>query len=81
MFSFLKRANEHPDTQTGLTQKRIILDHLSSGSTLTQLEATHKYGILALSQRIGELKRDGHPIKTDFQKSGNKRWGVYRLIK
>jgi hypothetical protein len=79
MFSFLKRANEHPDQVTGKTQKQMILSHLASGKTLTQLEAIHLYGILALSQRVGELKREGVSIKTDTARSGSKSWAVYRL--
>ena len=47
-----------------LTQKDMILTALKRGETLTVLDALRRFGVYALSQRIGELKRDGHPIKS-----------------
>lgn len=47
-------------------QKEMILAHLRVGLSLTVAEALTKYGIYALSQRVGELKRQGHPITSSL---------------
>lgn len=44
-------------------QKSMILAHLRV-APLTTGEALMKYGIYALSQRCGELRRAGYPIKS-----------------
>ena len=49
-----------------MTQREQILDWLSQGHTLTPVEALHRFGCLALSQRCGELKRLGHPIQAEL---------------
>lgn len=43
-----------------------ILNLLKQGVKLTPLEALRRCGCLSLSQRIGELKRQGWPIKTEL---------------
>lgn len=43
-----------------------ILSLLKQGVKLTPLEALRRCGCLSLSQRIGELKRQGWPIKTEL---------------
>lgn len=47
-------------------QKTMILAHLRLGYPLTVAEALTQYGIYALSQRVGELKRDGYPITSSL---------------
>ena len=49
-----------------MTQAAMILNHLIAGGTLTPLESLNLYGVMALSQRIGELKKQGYPIKRDL---------------
>lgn len=50
-------------------QLNVLLDALVSGMRLTVLTALDKYGIYALSQRIGELEREYHwPIKKEWLK-------------
>ena len=49
-----------------MTQSFQILQHLLSGGSLTPLDSLNLFGVLALSQRIGELKRQGFPIKTEI---------------
>ena len=49
-----------------MTQAAMILNHLIAGGSLTPLESLNLYGVMALSQRIGELKRQGYPIKRDL---------------
>jgi hypothetical protein len=45
------------------TQGYEILMWLQSGKTLTVATALRELGVYALSQRVGELKRAGWPIK------------------
>lgn len=47
------------------TQKEMILNALEAGDRLTVLDALKRFGIFALSQRVTDLKRDGHPIKSE----------------
>jgi len=47
-----------------MNQKTKILTYLKSGRRLTVLKALKLFGVYALSQRVGNLKRDGHPIKS-----------------
>ena len=49
-----------------MTQKEMLLDHFINGGTLTVLESIEKFGVYALSQRCGELRRAGHPIDSDL---------------
>lgn len=45
------------DTQCG-----VLLRAFQRGEMLTVAEALSRYGVYALSQRVGELKRAGWPI-------------------
>lgn len=45
-----------------MTQNDQILRHLKRGHTITQLQAFNQFGCCRLSERIRELKRDGHKI-------------------
>ena len=49
-----------------MSQVAMVLQHLLAGGSLTPLESLNLYGIMALSQRVGELKRQGCPIKTEI---------------
>lgn len=46
------------------TQCEILLQALRNGERLTVAIALERYGVFALSQRCGELKRAGHPIQS-----------------
>lgn len=46
-----------------MTQHQQILGYLKRGGKLTVLKALKMFGVYALSQRIGELRRDGHNIQ------------------
>ena len=60
------------------SQKRAILAHLQEGKDLTQIEALVKFGSFRLGARIYELKRAGHPIRTDMVRTKkNKRVARY----
>lgn len=50
------------------TKKDAIRAALLRGEVLTPLVALNKYRVFALSQRIGELKREGLPIESTFAK-------------
>ena len=43
-----------------------ILMALKQGHRLTPLEALRMFNCLSLSQRVGELKRDGWPIRREM---------------
>lgn len=45
-----------------MTQKDAILAYLTTGASLTVLDALTRFGCYALSQRIGELEREGISI-------------------
>jgi hypothetical protein len=47
-------------------QQEAILRYLQAGKTLTVAEALSELGVYALSQRCGELKRLGWPIKSEM---------------
>lgn len=49
-----------------MDQKKIILDLLKKGETLTGLKALRMAGTMKLSTRIGELERMGHVINKDW---------------
>lgn len=57
-----------------MTQQQRILDYLKTFGDITPLEAIRDLGVLALSQRIGELKRSGVAIVTETAVVVN-RWG------
>ena len=44
------------------TQCEQVLQYLSSGGTLTPLDALRLFGCNRLAARINDLKRDGHEI-------------------
>ena len=58
-----------PKTPTG-PQERAILSYFKSGGSLTVKEAIDRFGVYALSQRCGGLRRLGWPIKSEIIKTG-----------
>lgn len=57
-----------------------ILGWLAAGRTLTPLQALNRFGCLALSQRITQLKGRGHRIQSELVKvRGGKRVARYAL--
>jgi len=50
---------------TDLIQRETVLKHLQEVGPLTPLEARVWYGIGRLAARVRELRRDGHPIRTE----------------
>jgi len=63
-----------------MTQCEMILEHLNSGGTLTVLEAIERFGCYACSQRCGELRRAGYPVKSELVELPNgKRVAQYSM--
>jgi biotin operon repressor len=63
-----------------MTQCSQILQALQSGERLTVATALSRFGVYALSQRVGELKRQGFSIDTQMIELPNgKRIAEYRL--
>ncbi len=64
-----------------MSQKAEILAHLQAGNSLTVVGALSMFNCYALSQRIGDLKRDGHPVITKMveTKTSNKQIASYCL--
>ena len=63
-----------------MSQCEAIYEHLLGGGTLTVAEALSKFGCYALSQRIGELKKDGVPIQSEMVKlPSGKRVAQYKM--
>ena len=60
------------------SQRNKVLQHLSSGSTLTQLDAHNIYGIGRLAARVEELRKMGFDI-VDIRGERGTRYSVYRL--
>ena len=57
-----------------MTQVEIIAQALDRGERLTVLIALQKYGIYALSQRCGELYKQGYPLLTRSVKTPTGKW-------
>lgn len=54
-----------------MTQCEQVLGALKAGESLTTLDALSRFGVMALSQRITDLRREGHPIKSETVKLPN----------
>lgn len=66
-----------------MSQTEKILYHLSSGHTITPLEALESFGCFRLASRISDLKREGYDIittiKEKYTDEGVKRYAEYKL--
>ena len=62
-----------------MSQNDLILQHLSTGASITPLEALRIAGSLRLSERIRELETEGFSISHTMVKVGGKRVCSYRL--
>ena len=62
------------------TQHHALLTAMQRGERLTVAEALTRYGVYALSQRMGELRRMGWPIEAEMVRTETgKRVARYRL--
>lgn len=55
-----------------MNQKERVLRHLQDHGSITQLEAMQDYGIMRLTNRVGELMQAGYPIKSELVKGSNR---------
>lgn len=67
-----------------MSQYQQVLEHLEKGYSISQLEATQKYGILRLGAIIFNLRKAGYSISTEIVRNKNKNghttnYAVYRL--
>lgn len=65
-----------------LTQKDLVLRalRLVGPAGLTQKEAYGLCDTTRLAARIGELRGEGHPIETRWERKGRRKWARYVLV-
>jgi hypothetical protein len=63
------------------SHKEKIEKYLSSGRSLTAIEALTKFGCFRLAARISDLRRDGINIATDTVTQKGKTFARYKKIK
>ena len=63
-----------------MTQTAVILAALQRGESITTLEASDKYRICRLSERVRELERMGYRIDHKPERLNGKRWVRYSLV-
>lgn len=68
-----------------MTQKEMVLRHLSDCKNITAWEAIKEYGITRLSAIIYELKKEGYNIADVYAHGSNRygnacKWKVFSLI-
>lgn len=61
------------------SQNEAILKALKEHEKLTPLEMLNRFGTLRASARIWDLRNQGHPIKSQMVKVGEKRVAQYFL--
>mgnify|MGYP001579527364 FL=1 len=77
--SILFPAVRGPDANT---QNGMLLRAFQRGEVLTVAEALSKYGVYALSQRVGELKKAGWPIVAEWYRTpGGARVARYSMAR
>jgi len=54
-----------------MTQVEMLKNWFDAGQSLTVLEALQRFGCYALSQRVGELRREGYPVDKIMVELGN----------
>jgi hypothetical protein len=64
-----------------MSQRLEVLRHLAKGKSLTPLIALRELGTLSLSQRVGELRREGWKIKSTLIRVGKSRVASYTMAK
>lgn len=62
------------------TQAQRVLEYIEEFGSITQLDALKDLGVMRLASRISDLKKQGIPIKSEFETVKN-RWGEPCQIK
>ena len=61
------------------TYYQIILDHMLTGQTISDMQAYELYKMTSCIRRISELRAAGVPIKDKFVKGNGKRFKKYSI--
>lgn len=67
-------------TKNRLSQSELILHHLKSGFSLTQMESLVLFQCFRLGARIYDLRQAGWDIKTENVTENEKTYAKYRLV-
>ena len=62
-------------------QTEQVLDYMMMYGSISTIEAFEVFRITRLAAVIFNLKKLGYNIKTTMESRGNKRWGVYHLVR
>jgi len=62
-----------------MSQKTVILKHLQSGASITQLEALNKFGCFRLADVIWHLRKQRRIDKVWIDHPNGKRFASYKL--
>lgn len=63
-----------------MSQNESILKVLKDGESITQLDATAKFGCTRLAARIADFRACGHSISMSWVVSNGKRFGSYSML-
>lgn len=63
-----------------MSQESMILTYMRKHGVITPLIAVRRLNCLSLSQRVGELERDGHLFSKIWIQKGRKRYRGYSLV-
>lgn len=66
--------------QAAMTQNQMVLNFLSTGRTITSLEALDMFGCFRLPSRINELKKLGHSIESQLVERNGKWVAKYFMV-
>jgi len=73
--SNLNNSNMQSDSR--ITQKRLIFEHLKRYGSIEPMTALREYGCYRLSSRISELRTEGINIRTDYIMQRSKVTGFF----
>lgn len=63
-----------------MTQSKQVLNYIKPfGRSITPMTAFSKFGITCLSERIRDIRNQGHPVKTEMVTRNKKRFAKYYL--
>ena len=63
-----------------MTQERLVLTHLRRHRTITPKQAVERYSIYRLADVVFKLRRHGHAVLTEPQRTGRTVYAKYRLV-
>jgi hypothetical protein len=63
-----------------MTQEKLVLTHLKRHRTITPMQAWSRYSITRLADVVHKLRRHGHSVLTEPQRTGRTTYAKYRLV-